>query len=79
MCLPPGVGLGLAGIGVLIGSLAGFGVTRVLSSLLYGVDAMDTMAFLGAGALLTLAAVAASWVPARRAAAIDPVVALRAE
>ena len=74
-----GQGLGLAGIGVAIGSLAGFAVTRLLAALLYGVGATDSIAFIGAAAALALAATAASWVPARRAAAVDPVVALRAE
>jgi len=72
-------GLGLASIGVVIGAAAGFGVTRVLNSLLYGVDAMDSIAFLGAAGLLSVAAVVACWIPARRAAAVDPVVALRAD
>jgi putative ABC transport system permease protein len=72
-------GLILAGIGVGIGMLAAFGVTRLLRVLLYGVPATDIVAFGGAAVVLVVAAVLASWVPARRAAAVDPVVALRAE
>ena len=72
-------GLGLAGVGVLIGAALGVVVTRLLSALLYGVGATDSIAFLGAGGLLAFAALVASWVPAMRAAAVDPVIALRAE
>jgi ABC-type antimicrobial peptide transport system permease subunit len=72
-------GVKLAALGVAIGALAAFGVTRLLASLLYGVPATDVAAFGGAAVLLVIAAVAASWVPARRAAAVDPVVALRSE
>jgi len=72
-------GLLLAGVGVIIGGIAAAGVTRLLSSLLYGIHATDAIAFAGAAVLLTMAALAASWIPARRAAAINPVTALRAE
>ena len=72
-------GFRLAGIGVAIGSLAGLGATRLLSALLYGVPARDPIAFVGAAAMLGVAALAASWIPAMRAAAVDPVVALRSE
>ena len=72
-------GVVLAAIGIAIGSAAGVGVTRLLQSLLYGVSPADAVAFAGAAALLGVAAVAASWLPARRAAGVDPVVALRSE
>jgi predicted permease len=72
-------GLVLAGVGVLLGALAGFGATRALRGLLYGVAPADAVALGGAAALLALAALVASWVPARRAARVDPVIALRAE
>jgi predicted permease len=72
-------GLLLAGIGVAIGSLAAFGVTRLLRAALVGVPPTDAAAFGGAALLLVVAAVAASWIPARRAAAVDPMVALRSE
>jgi predicted permease len=69
----------LAGAGVLLGAGAALGVTRLLTSLLYGVPATDVVAFGGAAVLLGAAALAASWIPARRAASLDPVVALRAD
>jgi predicted permease len=72
-------GLSLAGVGVLVGSALGLVITKLLSALLYGVDASDSLAFLGAGGLLVLAAVVASWIPAMRAAAVDPVIALRSD
>ncbi|HEU4996741.1 MAG TPA: ABC transporter permease [Gemmatimonadaceae bacterium] len=69
----------LAVAGVLAGAAAALGITRLLSGLLYGVPATDAIAFGGAALLLGGAALAASWIPARRAASVDPVVALRAE
>ena len=72
-------GLLLAGIGLGAGLAAAFGLSRILSSLLFGVKAADPMAF-GAVAI-TLAAVAsiATYIPARRATRIDPIIALRYE
>jgi ABC-type antimicrobial peptide transport system permease subunit len=74
-----GRGLLLAGIGLTAGMAAAFGLTRLLSSLLFGVKANDPIAF-GAVAL-TLAAVAwvAVYIPARKATRIDPLIALRYE
>ena len=72
-------GVVLAAIGVVLGSLAALGATRLLASLLYGVAPTDVIAFGGAAAALGMAAVAASWLPARRAAGVDPIVALRSE
>jgi predicted permease len=67
----------------LVGLAAGLGIayaaTRVLASQLYGVGALDPLTFLGVGLLLTLAAAAASYVPARRATGVDPMTAFRAE
>jgi putative ABC transport system permease protein len=74
-----GRGLLLAGIGLAAGLAAAFGLTRVLSSLLFGVKANDPIAF--GAVVLTLAAVAwlAVYIPARRATRIDPLIALRYE
>jgi len=66
-------------IGMAIGLLLALGVTRLLMSFLLGVSPLDTVTFVAGAALLTAVALMASWLPARRAAAIDPVRALRAE
>ena len=71
--------LALAGIGLLAGLLVALAATRVMESQLFGVTATDPWTFAGVLALLAASAVAASLVPARRAAAVDPVVALRGE
>ena len=71
-------GVLLAVSGVLLGTLGAFAVTRVLSSLLYGVSARDPFTFVGVAVLLGVVAVFASWVPARRAARVDPLAAMRA-
>jgi putative ABC transport system permease protein len=72
-------GLTLALIGVMIGAAASLVVTRLMSSLLFGVAPADVVTFAGAAALLLALAFVASYWPARRAAGVDPVVALRAE
>jgi len=72
-------GLILAGIGMGIGLVAALMVTRLLTSLLHGVSPTEPAAYLVVLLSLTGAALAASWLPARRAAGTDPVVALRAE
>jgi putative ABC transport system permease protein len=72
-------GLLLAAIGVGVGLAAAVGLTRLMSSLLFGVSAVDPLTYAAVSALLMAAAVLASYVPARRAMAIDPVEALRAE
>jgi ABC-type antimicrobial peptide transport system permease subunit len=72
-------GVVLAVVGVVVGSLAAFGATRLIANLLYGVPPTDVVAFGGAGLALALAALAASWIPAQRAARVDPIVALRSE
>jgi predicted permease len=72
-------GLLLAGIGAVLGLAAAAGLTRLMSSLLFGVKALDPLTYAAVSALLIGAAVLASYLPARRAMAIDPVEALRAE
>jgi putative ABC transport system permease protein len=72
-------GLLLAAIGAAIGLAAAAGLTRLMSSLLFGVTALDPVTYAAVSALLILAALLASYLPARRALAIDPVQALRAE
>jgi predicted permease len=72
-------GLTLAGIGTAIGLAAATGLTRVMSSLLFGISALDPVTYAAVPVVLVIATLAASYLPARRAAAVDPVEALRAE
>jgi putative ABC transport system permease protein len=67
----------LAAVGIAIGILGAFGVTRVIASLLIGVSPTDPVSFLSVAAFLTLVAMLASYIPARRAMRVDPLVALR--
>jgi ABC-type antimicrobial peptide transport system permease subunit len=72
-------GLLLAGIGAVIGLSAAAGLTRLMSSLLFGVKALDPLTYAGFAAILIGAAALASYLPARRATRVDPLDALRAE
>jgi ABC-type antimicrobial peptide transport system permease subunit len=72
-------GMRLAIIGVLIGVAAAFGLTKLIASLLYGVQARDPVVFVSVAILLTVASLLAVWFPARRATRVDPVNALRCE
>jgi putative ABC transport system permease protein len=74
-----GQGMGLALGGVTIGLLGAFALTHALKSLLFGVTPTDPLTFLGVAGVLTAAAFAACYVPARRASRIDPNIALRVE
>lgn len=77
MVVVQGVRLALAG--VVIGIAAAFGLARFIASFLYGVKAWDPLVFLTVPVVLTLVAVLAVWLPARRATRIDPINALRYE
>jgi putative ABC transport system permease protein len=72
-------GMRLTGIGLALGLIAAAASTRVLSSLLFGVEPGDPKTFLIAAAVLAAACLPASYIPARRATGVDPVVALRRE
>jgi ABC-type antimicrobial peptide transport system permease subunit len=72
-------GMILSGVGIVLGAAVAAGVTRLMSSLLFGVRPLDVATFVAAAAFLAAAALFASYVPARRAATIDPMQTLRAE
>ena len=72
-------GLRLAIIGILIGVVASLGVTQVVASLLYNITPTDPVTFIGASLFLLAIAALASYVPTRRATAVDPLIALRSE
>jgi predicted permease len=72
-------GMRLAGIGVIVGLVLAAGGTRLISGFLFSVSPLDAMTFAGMSLLFVVVALVASYLPARRAAAADPMVILRAE
>lgn len=72
-------GIAVAGVGVLVGLAASLALSRAVSSLLYGVSATDPLTFGSISGLIVLVALAASYLPARRATKVDPLVVLRSE
>jgi predicted permease len=72
-------GIMLTLIGVALGAVAALGVTRLISSMIYGVTPYDPVTFVAVAAILVIVAMAACYIPARRAMRVDPMVALRYE
>jgi len=69
----------LAALGVVIGLVGAFALTRVIRALLFDTDPLDGLTFVASAAVLVLIAVLSSYLPARRALRIDPIIAMRAE
>lgn len=72
-------GILVAGVGIVIGLLGAAAGSRVLSGLLYGVGPTDTLTFVAVPAFLLAVALFASYLPARRATRVDPMIALRVQ
>ncbi len=74
-----GEGMKMAAVGLIVGLLAALGLTRLMAGLLFGVSATDPLTFALVAGLLAIVALAACYIPARRAMRVDPIVALRYE
>ena len=72
-------GMLLVGIGLVLGLITAFGATRALTRLLYDVGATDLLTFAGVPLVLGIVALLASWLPARRASRVDPLIAMRSD
>jgi putative ABC transport system permease protein len=79
LALVVGQGMKLAVIGLGIGLAASFGLTRLMSKLLFGISPTDPFTFAAIALLLAAVAFVACWLPARRATRVDPMIALRYE
>jgi predicted permease len=74
-----GQGMLLTGVGLAVGLVAAFALSRLMASLLYGVEPLDVPTYAVVALALTAVATLATWLPARRASSVDPLQALRAE
>jgi putative ABC transport system permease protein len=74
-----GQAMRLAGVGVVLGLCAAYGLTRVLAGLVFGVKTTDPLTFGAVALILTIVALLAGFIPARRATRVDPILALRQE
>jgi predicted permease len=72
-------GMAMVGVGVVLGAAIALGASRLMGNLIYGVSAVDPVTFLGVPGMLCAVALIATYLPARRAASVDPMRALRSE